>query len=173
MNSNKYNVPDVKLENGTWVKSYTTYDGAVQVCNHTRASTLWNNMKARCKQAGSVNGFNNFQEFAEWCQGEHGYLNKDKNGKFWHLDKDILIIGNKIYSKDTCCFIPSRVNTLLLSVKARRGDYPLGVYYHKGIGKFHASVSGGRLVGHTSLGLYHDPIEAHRASRKASRKPTG
>ena len=43
------------------------------------------------------------------------------------LDKDILIPGNKVYSPDTCRFVPGYINSLLTNAGAIRGDYPLGV----------------------------------------------
>jgi hypothetical protein len=45
----------------------------------------------------------------------------------YHLDKDILVPGNKIYGPDTCCFVPPEINSLFLSRKASRGKYPQGV----------------------------------------------
>ena len=44
-----------------------------------------------------------------------------------HLDKDLLVIGNKHYSPSTCCFISSELNVFLTTSKAARGNYPLGV----------------------------------------------
>ena len=57
------------------------------------------------------------------------------------LDKDILFKGNKVYSPETCCFVPHAINTLLLSKKADRGDYPIGVSYEKDKKKFRAEMS--------------------------------
>lgn len=37
--------------------------------------------------------------------------------KGYELDKDILIKGNRIYSPDTCCFVPSFINRLYTSSK--------------------------------------------------------
>ena len=33
----------------------------------------------------------------------------------YHLDKDILVQGNKVYSPETCCFVPKYINTFLTS----------------------------------------------------------
>ena len=61
----------------------------------------------------------NFQNFAEWF--EDNYI------KDFHLDKDILIKGNKIYSPETCCFVPIEINCLFTNRKSKRGDLPIGV----------------------------------------------
>lgn len=50
--------------------------------------------------------WHNFQVFAAWF--EDNYNPETMQG--WHLDKDILIKGNKIYSSETCCFVPGEVN---------------------------------------------------------------
>lgn len=65
----------------------------------------------------------NFQEFAEWCQWQVGF------DKGWHLDKDILIKGNKIYSPDACVFVPNEVNCVINMQKSTRGLLPVGVTY--------------------------------------------
>lgn len=62
----------------------------------------------------------------------------DKN---WHLDKDIRIKGNKIYSPDTCLFVPARINTLFLSCTRARGKYPIGISMNRG--KFVAKICKG------------------------------
>lgn len=46
--------------------------------------------------------------------------------KYWHLDKDILVAGNKIYSPETCLFVPNRINSLLIR-GVKTGPLPLGV----------------------------------------------
>ena len=65
----------------------------------------------------------NFQNMGEWI---------DKNyyevpGERMHLDKDILRKGNKIYSRDTCIFVPQRINELFTKRDNDRGDCPIGV----------------------------------------------
>jgi len=42
----------------------------------------------------------------------------------WHLDKDILVKGNKIYSPETCAFVPQEINLIFKKVKR---TLPLGV----------------------------------------------
>jgi hypothetical protein len=56
----------------------------------------------------------------------------------YHLDKDVLEFGNKIYGPDTCAFVPHYVNTMLNLCNSRRGSLPLGVSLRK--------LSGGRCA---------------------------
>lgn len=58
------------------------------------------------------------------------------NFKKWHdenyiegfsLDKDILVEGNKIYSPNTCRYVPNYLNNILVLHVSRRGNMPLGV----------------------------------------------
>ena len=55
----------------------------------------------------------NFQNFAEWMDKNYNYETMQK----WHLDKDILFKGNKIYSPERCAFVPQEINVLFLPVK--------------------------------------------------------
>ena len=68
-----------------------------------------------------------FQNFAEWFYNNYYEI----EGQRMHLDKDILIKGNKIYSPETCIFVPQRINTLFNRQGNHRGSYPIGVYFHK------------------------------------------
>jgi len=83
----------------------------------------------------------------------------------WELDKDILQKGNKLYSKDTCCFVPHEINSLLIRCDNSRGEYPVGVYFHKAPGKFMArlAINGKEKF----LGYFNTPEEAFFAYKAA------
>lgn len=104
---------------------------------HTTEHSLWTHMFSRCyslqescSSASYEDKFinhewHNFQNFAGWCNsGQQGF-----NIKGWHLDKDLLVKGNKEYGPETCCFLPSEVNAFMVTRKSLRGDLPLGVSY--------------------------------------------
>lgn len=47
----------------------------------------------------------------------------------WNLDKDILVKGNRHYSKDTCCFVPPHINNIFIKSNKIRGNLPIGVQH--------------------------------------------
>ena len=100
----------------------------------------------------------NFQNYAEWW-----YANKyDVEGETMCVDKDILNKGNKIYSPDTCIFVPERINMLFINTLKKGRKYPIGVHYMKANGKYVAQCSimcNGEQKG-IYLGLYNTPKEA-------------
>lgn len=49
-----------------------------------------------------------------------------------HLDKDILVKGNKIYSPQTCCFVPQKINSLIAFRKNISRGLPTGVTKRNG-----------------------------------------
>ena len=166
------NVQDFKDENGLWVKSYSPEPYLQQ---RTRAGVLWNSVNQRCKVGGNeqrkrpsyigcTNGFKDFQEFAEWCQSQYGYLNKEQNGMYWQLDKDLKVFGNKGYSPDTCVFVPNRVNSLLITPVAR-SEYPTGVYWDNHKQRYKSNCSDGSGKQRT-LGRFYSTFEAHQAWQK-------
>jgi len=83
----------------------------------------------------------------------------------WALDKDILQKGNKLYSKDTCCFVPQEVNLLLIKRDNCRGEFPVGVCFHKASGKFVAQLAINGKRKH--LGYFTTPEEAFQAYKLA------
>jgi len=81
-------------------------------------------------------------------------------------DKDLLINGNKIYSPATVVFITKNLNGFLTTSLNNRGEFMLGVYYHKRDQAYRAqcnnpmsdSKSDGRHIGN-----FKTEIEAHKA----------
>ena len=104
----------------------------------------------------------------KWCNKQIGFRSRDEKGKVFHLDKDILIKGNKIYSEDTCCFVPAEINSLFIKCDRSRGEYPLGVNYHKATRKFVAQISYRKTKTH--LGLYDTVEDAFKAYKKSKEK---
>ena len=65
------------------------------------------------------------ERFAEWCN--ENYYVIDGEGTI-QLDKDILVKGNKIYSPDTCIFVPKRINCMFSgSSRKNENGMPMGV----------------------------------------------
>lgn len=59
--------------------------------------------------------------FKEWFENpKNGYQ------EGYHLDKDIIVRGNKKYSPSTCCFVPKEINTVF-AIKKRIGCLPSGI----------------------------------------------
>ena len=97
--------------------------------------------------------WHNFQEFAEWCQWQVGF--KDKGSV---LDKDLLVSGNKVYSPETCVFLPPELNNLIVTQTKAGKDTPPGISYQNGCGKFIVSCA---IDGkNKNLGRYKCPEEA-------------
>ena len=107
----------------------------------------------------------NFQNFATWCDTQEFFKAEDDKGQPYQLDKDILIKGNKTYSPNTCCFVPSQINGVLISCKARRGDSPVGVSYNKVKRKFvaHINLGDGKR---NHLGCFEDSTEAFKTYKR-------
>jgi hypothetical protein len=103
---------------------------------------LWRQMLNRCygekyqdiqptyKGCNVSDNFLNYAYFYDWCQQQIGFKSIDEKGRSWHLDKDILFTGNKIYSEDTCVFVPREINNFFTDRGNDRGDYPVGVSFH-------------------------------------------
>lgn len=96
-----------------------------------------------------------FSNFKAWMETQ------DWEGK--HLDKDLLIRGNKIYSPDTCVFLDARVNTFLAENGACRGEFPIGVSFERESGKYVAQCWSIELGKNKKIGRFKTPREAHEA----------
>lgn len=109
--------------------------GKFSFSQNKKAKSAWSSMLVRCygnennmktptySDKEICNDWNCFQNFAEWFESNW----KPYMDKTWQLDKDILVKGNKVYSPDTCDFVPQELNLLFTTSKTGR-KLPLGVY---------------------------------------------
>lgn len=138
--------------NGRIVKEYRTWKDMLRRC--TKKFELEWPSYSGCTVSEN---FRDYSYFYEWCQEQVGFGNTEDSGKLWCLDKDLLVKGNKLYSEDTCVFIPLRVNGLIVKRDKARGDHPIGVTFDKERGKFFVQCGTGKGT-KSNLGRY-DTVE--------------
>jgi len=63
-----------------------------------------------------------YQVFAEWYHSQ-----PFAGDRLFHLDKDLTVFGNKVYSPDTCYLVRNEVNCVLAGNDVQ-GTYMKGVY---------------------------------------------
>jgi len=96
-----------------------------------------------------------FSNFRAWMEKQDW---QDKQ-----LDKDLLVEGNKVYSEDTCVFVSHSVNSFTLDKGAARGEWLIGVSWHKREGKFTSRCSNLFTKKHEHLGYFTSEQDAHDA----------
>lgn len=162
-------LPDFKGRDGRWVMQVFVEKGLTY---WTVAGCLWSNMNRRCRAKFKEeyptyehcrHTFKDFNDFAEWCQSQVGY-----GVEGYQLDKDILVKGNKVYSKDTCAFVPEQVNYLFIKCDRARGKYPVGVCQPASMSLFKAQLKIKKKTTH--LGHFPTVEEAHAAYKAAKEK---
>lgn len=105
-------------ENGKTTRVYKTWHGILERCYdnkcHEKHPTYID-----CKVSEE---WHNFQNFAKWYEDNYYEI----EGQKMHLDKDILVKGNKIYSTETCIFVPHTINLLFTKRQNYRGESVIG-----------------------------------------------
>lgn len=163
---------DARDSSDLWLKSWCVRD--FNECGYHTFFTLsgqrWGSIERRVKNTnqrptyiGCSNNFLDFQEFTDWSVSEAGYNLKEKSGRMWALDKDILG-DEKSYSSTTCLFVPQKVNNFLTFRSKHRGEYPIGVHYIERGGKFYycASVHMSSGIKSRLSEVFYTEAEAHR-----------
>lgn len=111
-------------ENGKITRIYDTWHSMIQRCydekNRGKRSIAYIGCKA-CEE------LLNFQNFAKWYDDNYYTVENET----MCLDKDILVKGNKIYSPETCIFVPNTINLLFTKNDSKRGESAIGTSYNK------------------------------------------
>jgi len=141
---------------GKLIKEYRLWQGMLERC-------FYEKFKQRCPAYEGVTCSKEWLSMTKFIEDVSQMRGFGLSG--WALDKDILQKGNKLYSKDNCCFVPQEVNSLLTKSDNSRGEYPVGVCFHKTRGKFMAYLNINGKMKH--LGYFTTPEEAFQAYKAA------
>lgn len=107
--------------------------------------------------------WHNFQNFCGWAVEQEGFQEDS-----WHLDKDLLSGTNqKIYSPDTCCFLPIEINMVIQGKKSDNG-LPQGVVLDKRRSLYFSSAIKGE--DNKFLGYSKNPEECFAKYKHAKEK---
>lgn len=134
--------------------------------------TKWVSMLCRCYKLGYMEEFPTykgcsvsedwvyFSKFRAWMEKQ------DWEGK--QLDKDLLVPGNKVYSAETCVFLPLEINMFMNDHGNGRGSWPLGVTWKQSSNAFVAAISNPLAAqkGSQHIGMFSTAEEAHLAWKK-------
>ena len=143
--------------NGVQTKEYDLWKGMLRRC-YSDSLKKKNPTYIGCEVSDK---FKSYEYFYEWCNRQIGFGNQN-----WQLDKDLLIKGNKVYSENTCVFIPAEINLVLVKRTASRGEHLIGVCWHKKDNAFVAMVSKNKGK-REYLGFFKTELEAFNAYKQA------
>ena len=111
-------------ENGKVKKSYKTWYSMINRCYNKD----FHNIEKTYKDCSVCNEWLCYENFEKWYNENYYEI----DGEDMHLDKDIIIKGNKVYSPETCCFVPQRINKLFIKNDKNRGESVIGTTLFKG-----------------------------------------
>ncbi|SEM58782.1 hypothetical protein SAMN04487770_1505 [Butyrivibrio sp. ob235] len=105
----------------------------------TKLNNIYNNMIQRCYNEKCLKNRPSYRGVTvcdEWKNDKYSFYDWVNDGNFYeisgektvHLDKDILVKGNSIYSPETCIFVPASVNSMFGGTAKRKDNgLPMGV----------------------------------------------
>ena len=148
-------------ENGEVLDSYNCWIGMLKRCY----SAKYQEKRPTYKGCSVCDEWLYYSNFKNWYN-ENYYEIDNKTSQ---LDKDVLIKGNKVYSPETCVFVPNFINTLFIKSQKSRGKFPIGVCYHKASKKYQAGLSVFKNGKSTfkAIGCFNTVNEAFEAYKKA------
>ena len=146
--------------NGLINKMYDTWHSMIRRCYDEKSLSRNPTYKGCCV----CNEWLNFQNFAEWFEQNYYEI----EGETMNLDKDIILKNNKLYSPDTCVFVPQKINKLFVNRHNHRGILPLGVHM-KNDGKYIARCGNG-CGNKKHLGVFDTPEKAFKAYKEYKEK---
>lgn len=172
----KENVQHSNIKKGTVISPYDKTvckigyigEGDAPITINLKSSesySFWNNMIKRC-YSKITNKYRptyenkivceewlNYNTFYKWYKDNYYSIDDEK----MMLDKDILYKGNKIYSPETCIFVPQYINSLFTKCTKARGKYLIGVSFIEDKYISHISKNGKNII----LGRFDSEKEAH------------
>ena len=151
---NDSDYPIVRVINGGLArcKAYDTWKDLIRRCYSEKHRKKWPTYigVTVCEE------WRSFMAFRDW------WLDNHADG--WQIDKD-LITDNRQYSPDNCIYVPSWLNNFTIGHNSARGEYPIGVDYHKKSNSFRSRCSNPANGKREEVAGFKTPEAAHLAWR--------
>ena len=96
-----------------------------------------------------------FSNFKKWME--------QQDWKEKHLDKDLLMEGNKVYCPEHCIFVDGAINNFVIDRGSSRGEYMIGVSWVNHASKFVSKCNNPLTGKQEHLGYFTDELQAHLA----------
>ena len=78
--------------------------------------------------------------FGAWCNANYYIIEGEGT---MEIDKDILVKGNKVYSPETCLFVPKRINCMFSgSSRKNENGLPMEVQYNAHLQQYYPVLTG-------------------------------
>lgn len=100
----------------------------------TKTGRLWHGILGRCFGENNKDKFKTYIDcsvsedwlvYSNFKRDIESMVGYGEEG--WHLDKDILFKGNRLYSRETCCFVPQHINARFKRSSKNNTGLPSGV----------------------------------------------
>lgn len=145
---------------GKFLKSYTVWHSIIRRCYYQP----FHKVEPSYIGCEVCEEWKYYPHFKKWYDENYYEIEGEK----MQLDKDILFKGNKIYSPNTCVFVPQRINSLFTRRQNDRGLYPIGVTFLKDRNKYMPQININGKRKH--LGFFNTPNEAFYIYKGAKEK---
>jgi len=130
-------------------KSFNTYLGILSRCTKSF-------QEGSPHYAGVTTSFTSFDQFADWSSTQISSDIPD-----YDIDKDLLKVGNKVYSPEDCVYLPAYINRSISTRQESRDSLPRGVSRRVQFEKevYVAAIRIGKKLKY--LGTFNNPEDAH------------
>ena len=149
-------------EKGRAIKAYSVWKEMLRRCYSDKCQAK-NPTYIGCRVADE---WLSFSKFNKWYNENYPKHLEDKVSRL-DLDKDLLVEGNKVYSPETCVFLPHRVNAFLTNKHSSNTSGCTGVDYRKREKKWRARIQDFEIGERKSLGYFTDIEDASEAYQRA------
>lgn len=157
----------IQKEDGSFKRIYKKPSNKSQ--SRYKEYCYWQNMNTRCNNpnyskrfptyvdVSMSTEFQDYNQFVLWCRDQPEFYQDS-----WVLDKDLLLPKNKIYSRETCCFVPPSVNGFFTFNRLQSNGLPKGVSWCETECKYKSYCA--QLDGkNKTLGRFNNPEDAFDA----------
>ena len=146
----------VGVHKSTEIRKYDSWHNMIIRCYNKKVKEKYPTYE-NCYSVDSWHCYQTYADFYESCPYR-------KDG--WNLDKDLLVPGNKVYSPETCVYLPPSINNKLFYCSTRNQFGLRGVWYDEECSKWRAIVAPS-IDKRTIIGYFDSKEEANAAALSA------